>query len=70
MSRLEVNLGELTQIPVGVHHRSAGSLGVRESAQLADFRQAGYVPPKRPKRPKQPLCKTCGDRVCVGNCRF
>jgi hypothetical protein len=70
MSRLEVNLGELAQIPVGVHHRSAGSLGVRESPQLADFRQAGHVPVARPKLPKRPLCKTCGDRVCVGNCRF
>jgi hypothetical protein len=70
MSRLEVSLGELAQVAVGAHHRSAGSLGVRESPQLADFRQARHVPPARPKPPKRPLCKTCGDRVCVGNCRF
>jgi len=70
MPRLEVNLGELAQVPVGVHYRSTGSMGVRENPQRAEFRQAGFVPPKRPKLPKRPLCKTCGDRVCVGNCRF
>jgi|NGEPerStandDraft_6_1074524.scaffolds.fasta_scaffold179614_2 hypothetical protein len=70
MSRFEVNLGELAQVPVGAHRRSAGSLGARENPQLAEFRQTGHVPPKRSKPPKPPLCKTCGDRECVGNCRF
>ena len=70
MSRFEVNLGELAQIPVGVHHRSAGPLGVRGNPQRGQSRQAACVPPKRPKPPKPPLCKTCGDRECVGNCKF
>jgi hypothetical protein len=70
MSRLEVNLGELTQVSVGARYRSAGSFAASENPQHGESRHAGYVPPKRPKRPKPPLCKTCGDRVCVGNCRF
>jgi hypothetical protein len=70
MSRLEVNLGELAQVPVGAHRRSAGSFAAGENPQRAEFRQAANVPPKRSKPPKPPLCKTCGDRVCVGNCRF
>ena len=70
MSRLQVNLGELAQVPVGAHRRSAGKLGACENLQRAEFRQAGHVAPKRSKPPKPPLCKTCSDRECVGNCRF
>ena len=69
MPRAEVNLGGLTQVSVGVHYRSTGPFGVRENPQRAESRHAAYVP-KRPKLPKRPRCKTCGDRVCVGNCRF
>jgi hypothetical protein len=70
MSRLEVNLGELAQVAVGAHHASAGELGAHVNSQRAAFRRAGQVPGKRSKPPKPPLCKTCGDRECVGNCRF
>ena len=70
MSRLEVNLGELAQVPVGAHRRSAGKLDACENLQRAESRLAGHVLLKRSKPPKPPLCKTCGDHVCVGNCRF
>ena len=70
MPRLEVNLGELTQVPVGVHRRSAGKLGACENLRRAESRQEGYVQLKRSRPPRPPLCKTCGDRQCVGNCRF
>jgi hypothetical protein len=55
---------------VGAHRHSAGKLGACENLQRAEFRQAGHIPPRRSKPPKPPLCKTCGDRECVGNCRF
>ena len=70
MSRLEVGLGELTQVSVGVQRGSTGKFGARANLQRLEFRQAGQTPPKRSKPPKPPLCKTCGDRECVGNCRF
>jgi hypothetical protein len=66
MPRMEANLGELAQFPVGVRYRSNRSSGARENPPRAESRQAGHAPPKLPKRP---LCKTCGDRVCVGNCK-
>jgi len=70
MSRLEVNLGELAQVPVGARRHTAGKLGARANPQRAESRQASCFPPKRSKPPKPPLCKTCGDHECVGNCRF
>ena len=70
MPRFEVNLGEMAQVSVGVHRRSTGSLGARENLQRGESRQATNVPPKRSMPSKPPLCKTCGDRECVGNCRF
>jgi hypothetical protein len=68
MPRLEVNLGELAQVPVGAHRRSAGKLGACENLPRAESRAEGHL--KRSKPPRPPLCKTCGDRECVGNCRF
>jgi hypothetical protein len=70
MPRMEANLGEIAHPPVGGMRSPYGSFGVRENPQRMESRHAGCVPSQRPKPPKQPLCKTCNDRVCVGNCRY
>jgi hypothetical protein len=70
MPRIEGNPGEMAQVSVGLRHQWTGSFGVRENPQRAESCQAGYVPPEQPKPPKRPYCKTCDDRVCVGNCKY
>lgn len=67
MPRVEVNLGEMAQPLVGALRGSYGSFGARWNPQGADSSQVGYVPPKPRKRLR---CKTCADRVCVGDCKY
>ena len=66
MPRTEVNLGEVA----GAQYRSPGSFGARKNPQHVESRQVGFVLASRPKPPKRPCCKTCGDRGCVGNCKY
>ena len=70
MPRVEVDLGEMAQPLVGAIRSSCGLFGTRgnpKGAESRQARQAGYVPPKPRQRP---CCKTCGDRGCVGHCKF
>ena len=66
MTRVEVNLGEMAQPLVGAMRGSYGSFDVHGNPQGAVSRQA-YAPPKPHKRLR---CKTCADRVCVGDCKY
>jgi hypothetical protein len=66
MPRTEVNLGD----GVGVQYHSPGSFGARENPQRTESRYVGFVLAKPPKPPKRPCCKTCGDRGCVGHCKY
>ena len=67
MPRLEVNLGEMAQPPVGAIRGSYGSFGAGRNPQAAESRPVGFVPPK-PRKP--PCCETCNGDGCVGNCKF
>ena len=67
MPRVEANLGEMAQMPVGVHHSWAGPSGARETSPRAESCHARYVPPKPRQRP---CCKNCDGHKCVGGCRF
>jgi hypothetical protein len=60
MPRMEVPVGEMPQLPLGLMRSAHGSTDAEKKPP--------FVAPKPSY--KRPCCKTCKGEACVGHCKF
>jgi hypothetical protein len=59
------------ELVVGERYNPPGPFGAEWKPERTQIHRVMYVMAVPPKPPRQrPHCKTCNDRVCVGNCKF